>query len=50
MVVVEKLMGYAEVLRANVKLTFSENFTLVTGYFEKDGRRGSILTGVKSSI
>jgi hypothetical protein len=39
-----------EVLRANVKLTFTENFTLVTGYFEKDGRRGSILTGVKSSI
>jgi hypothetical protein len=39
-----------DVLKTNVKLTFGEDFTLVTGYFEKDGRRGSKLTGTKSSI
>jgi hypothetical protein len=31
----------------NVKLTFADNFTSVTGYFERDGRRGPKLTGTK---
>jgi hypothetical protein len=31
----------------NAKLTFTDNFTSVTGYFENNGRRGPILIGTK---
>jgi hypothetical protein len=33
------------VLRGKVKLNFTENYTLVTGYLEKDGLKGSTLLG-----
>jgi hypothetical protein len=36
-----------EVLRTNVKLNFEDDFKSVTGYFEKDGRRGPQLIGAK---
>ena len=39
-----------DLLETSVKLEFSDDFRSVTGYFEKDGRRGPRLTGTKSSI